>query len=57
VNECADGEVCGQGHCVNVPGSFECLCAAGYRVGRDGRCEGLVPPSCVSLATTAMKRN
>jgi len=41
VNECsADADACGQGHCVNVIGSFECQCATGYRVGQHGRCEG-----------------
>lgn len=40
-DECATGNACGEGHCVNVVGSFECHCATGYAPGRDGRCEGL----------------
>jgi len=39
-DECAAGNICGEGHCVNFVGSFECQCAAGYTPGRDGRCEG-----------------
>ena len=32
------GDLCGEGECVNTPGSFQCHCNEGYQQGPDGKC-------------------
>lgn len=44
LDECSFSEFLCQYRCVNGPGSFTCICPAGYYVFEDGRtCEGKVP--------------
>ena len=39
VEECdIVGDLCGEGECVNTPGSFQCHCNEGYQQGPDGKC-------------------
>lgn len=39
-DECAEGNVCGQGRCTNLQGGFECECNPGFAPGMSGQCEG-----------------
>jgi len=40
INECKEKNVCSD-ICVNTPGSYQCECEKGYKLGRDGRtCKG-----------------
>ena len=43
VNECGGSlDVCAF-RCLNIPGSFRCVCPMGYRVADDGiHCEGII---------------
>lgn len=35
LDECAETGMCGNGKCVNVDGSFKCICDPGYQLGPD----------------------
>ena len=40
-NECAAEDLCQNGQCVNVDGSFKCLCETGYTLSASGKqCQG-----------------
>ncbi len=41
INECVQANICGNGTCVNVQGTFQCNCGPGFAPGHDGICEGL----------------
>lgn len=42
VNECSQSGICNNGQCVNVEGSFRCICSAGYKLSSDGTyCSGV----------------
>lgn len=52
VNECATGNVCPAGICINAPGSYNCQnCSPGFGPSADGlRCEGAKPSAqCFTL--------
>lgn len=40
VDECEVGNLCGNGTCTNVMGSFECNCEEGFEPGPMMTCEG-----------------
>lgn len=41
VDECLRPDVCGEGHCINTVGAFQCkYCDSGYRMTPEGHCEG-----------------
>ena len=29
-----------EGHCINTPGSYKCVCLQGYQLEQDGSCSG-----------------
>lgn len=35
LDECAETGMCGNGKCVNIDGSFKCVCDPGYQLGPD----------------------
>ena len=40
-NECAAEDLCQNGQCVNIDGSFKCLCQTGYTLSASGKqCQG-----------------
>ena len=39
IDECGS-HVCGNGTCINMPGSFICICPPGYTFNRDQQCTG-----------------
>lgn len=43
VDECEVGNLCGNGTCTNVMGSFECNCEEGFEPGPMMTCEGKTP--------------
>lgn len=40
-DECAVGNVCGNGTCFNVIGGFQCACNEGFTPGMHEVCEGM----------------
>ena len=41
-NECASADMCENGQCVNIDGSFRCLCETGYVLSPSGKqCLGM----------------
>lgn len=42
INECKENanDLCGNGKCINSPGSFKCHCQKGFRMNGDGKCVG-----------------
>ena len=41
IDECATPGICGNGTCTNVPGSYLCTCAVGFKRGRSSpSCQG-----------------
>ena len=43
IDECKNNPC--NGACVNLPGSYQCICDPGYEL-RDGRCQGIVVLYC-----------
>lgn len=35
LDECSETGMCANGKCVNIDGSFKCVCDSGYRLGPD----------------------
>ena len=41
IDECKQDGICENGYCVNIGGSFKCVCPSGYEMAADGRsCKG-----------------
>ena len=43
MDECAETGMCSNGKCINMDGSFKCVCDSGYKLSPDGKnCIGIL---------------
>jgi len=53
INECLESSSCGLPHqkCVNIPGSFKCVCEDGFVASRNGSCQVRSKSNCCYSVT------